>query len=314
MLLAVKKRGATYRRFKRFVHERFVSRLQLGHDPLELPVNRFKTSDTLYILASGSSINSLDAEAWVDIAKADSFGINFWLYHDFVPTWYSCEIPRTTPEADVMMQLMQIRLPSYQNTAFLLKDVLKMDQRYPAWPSTFPLNRIPHIYTLHTLGVPGRDPGSLRRWLRLSRWLGYFRPSLRLWGIPMKRATVFLSLAFGLMAGYRRLVLCGVDLNRPDYFYQDPKYVSSNLPQLPPLPAETSDLAALYNSSGVHLHSSPNPKIHNTMDPALNPMPMDEVIHAFHEEVLKPEGVELWTALPCSALYPRIPAYFRKTF
>jgi hypothetical protein len=58
------------------------------------------------------------------------------------------------------------------------------------------------------------------------------------------------------------------------------------------------------------MHHDPNPHIHNTMDPALNPLPIDEMLHALNEMVLKPAGIRCYVSLPSSALYPRMPVYF----
>jgi hypothetical protein len=47
-----------------------------------------KTSDTLYILGSGPSINHLSSKCFSLIKEADSIGFNFWFAHEFVPSFY----------------------------------------------------------------------------------------------------------------------------------------------------------------------------------------------------------------------------------
>ena len=126
----------------------------------------------------------------------------------------------------------------------------------------------------------------------------------------MKRASIFMTMSFALLAGYRRIVLCGVDLANTAYFYHDPRHEARGLPVPPMLPATAEELARKYTQHGLKMSQVPDPSVHNTIDPALNPLPMDKVIHAFNEEVLKPEGVELYVALPSSKLFPRIPALY----
>ncbi len=310
MLLAIKKQGRRYHDFQEAVKNRIAPKLKTAHDPLHLNVADFKTSDTLFVMGSGASINDLPMEAWEEIRAADSLGINFWLYHEHVPTWYSCEVPRDPEYAASLMTLLKLRKDDYRNTCLLLKDVMKLDDRCPHWTSEFPLGDMNHVYTLSMLGVRGRTSGLLRFFLRWYRRLGYFRRSEVLWGLPMKRATIFMALSFALMAGYRRIVLCGVDLSNPDYFYHDPKYAGNGMPSPPTLPRTAQALAETFSRHGLKVRQAPNPDVHITIDPALNPLPMDEVIHAFNEEVLKAEGVELFVALPSSKLYPRIPALF----
>ncbi len=310
MLLAIKKIGRRYRHFQDAVKSRIAPKLKTAHDPLHLRVADFKTSDTLFIMGSGASILDLPNEAWQAIRAADSMGINFWLYHDHVPTWYTCEVPRNPEYAASLMTLLKLRKNDYRNTCLLLKDVTKLDERCPHWTSEFPLGDMNHIYTLFMLGVRGRTAGSLRFFLRWYRRLGYFRRNEMLWGLPMKRATIFMAMSFALMAGYRRIVLCGVDLSNPDYFYHHPKYVGNGMPAPPELQRSSQALAETFTKHGLKFRQMPNPAVHITIDPALNPLPMDEIIHAFNEEVLKPEGVELFVALPSSKLYPRISALY----
>jgi|GEM_PF-1163554 len=310
MLLAVKKIGRRYRAFREAVRTRITPKLKSTHDPLQLRVADFKRSDTLYVMGSGASIHDLPPEAWQSIRAADSLGVNFWLYHEHVPTWHFCEVSREAAEAESLMALLRMRMEDYRDTCIILKDVMKLDDRFPRWNTEFPLGEAGHLHTLATLGVRGRTAASLRFFLRWYRRLGYFRRSEVLWGVPMKRATIFMTMCFALMAGYRRVVLCGVDMSNTDYFYHHPKYGGEGMPKPPTLPPTAQALAEKYSGHGVKMRQTPNPAIHNTIDPALNPLPMDEVIHAFNEEVLKPEGVELFVALPSSKLYPRIPALF----
>jgi hypothetical protein len=275
-----------------------------------LPVNQYKSSDTLFILGSGGSIQDLSPAAWETIRGCDSLAMNFWLYHPFVPTWFSCEIPRDTREAEVMSKLLERRAADYAGTAVLLKDVTKLQERFPGWHEKVPLAHYPHLYCLPSLSVAGKNRSSLRRHLRLQRWLGLFKREDTLWGLPMKRATIFLALAFAAKAGYRNVILCGIDLNNSDYFYRAQEYRRQDLPQLPEPPGKSEDLKKLYQASGVKMHHDPNPHIHNTMDPALNPLPIDEMLHALNEMVLKPAGIRCYVSLPSSALYPRMPVYF----
>jgi hypothetical protein len=293
------------------VNTRIVPKLKECRDPLTLRVSDFKKSDTLFIMGSGTSIHDLPSEAWQMIWNSDSLGINFWLYHEHVPTWHFCEVSREPAEAESLMALLRMRIEDYRGTCLLLKDVMRLDERFPRWNTEFPLGEANNLHTLASLGVRGRTEWSLRFFLRWYRRLGYFKGGEVLWGLPMKRATIFMTLSFALMAGYRRVVLCGVDMSNTDYFYHHPKYAVEGMPKPPTLPGTSQGLAEKYSGHGVKMRQAPNPAIHNTIDPALNPLPMDAVIHALNDEVLKPEGVELFVALPSSKLHPVIPALFK---
>jgi hypothetical protein len=51
----------------------------------ELCLAPLKTSDTVFILGSGWSINEIPDERWSAIARHESIGFNFWPVHPFVP-------------------------------------------------------------------------------------------------------------------------------------------------------------------------------------------------------------------------------------
>jgi len=57
----------------------------------ESNLESYKQSDTLFILGSGSSVNAISGERWQVIAKHDTVGFNFWLFHPFVPKMYFIE-------------------------------------------------------------------------------------------------------------------------------------------------------------------------------------------------------------------------------
>ncbi|HYK35227.1 hypothetical protein [Alloacidobacterium sp.] len=58
-------------------------------ETLNLP--SLRTSDTLFVLGSAWSINSISDKRWQIIARHDSVGINFWPVHPFLPRFYHFE-------------------------------------------------------------------------------------------------------------------------------------------------------------------------------------------------------------------------------
>src|SRR5262249_36622754 len=68
------------------------TRLSLGITRLSwVDLSQHRRSETLFILGSGPSINQISEERWRFIASHDSVGVNMWLYHRFVPTFYVVE-------------------------------------------------------------------------------------------------------------------------------------------------------------------------------------------------------------------------------
>ena len=64
-------------------------RRQMGIRPFsDLDLRALKRSDTLFVLASGTSINQIPPARWKVIDQHDSVGFNYWPIHSFVPTMY----------------------------------------------------------------------------------------------------------------------------------------------------------------------------------------------------------------------------------
>lgn len=55
-------------------------------------IYKHKKSDTAVFLGSGTSINNITERQWKSIAKTDTWAINNWFYHPFVPDFYHVEV------------------------------------------------------------------------------------------------------------------------------------------------------------------------------------------------------------------------------
>jgi len=103
------------------------------------------------------------------------------------------------------------------------------------------------------------------------------------------------AIIFSFLAGYKNIVLCGVDLNNIDYFYEKKP--------------ET------YQQKGLPiLKSGQKGTIHRTMDPNAfpnKPTPtIDSIVYAINDVLLKPRKINLYVAFSSSALYPKLPTFF----
>jgi hypothetical protein len=85
--------------------------------------------------------------------------------------------------------------------------------------------------------------------------------------------------------GYKRIVLCGVDLTNQQYFYQDPDLYR--------------DIAGL--------QFSPPQVPHVTSVPIDWRVPVSGVIRQLRREILDPAGVEIYVENRSSGLWPEVP-------
>lgn len=282
-----KKLTGKYRRYRRLVNRHLAP--HVPQHRWEIPIADTKRSDTLYILGSGGSINEYTPEIWNCIREGDTFGLNLWLYHRFVPTYFMFEVPRYQDAADIFFDLVNWRAEDYADTTVIVNDMIAAEDRQPGWAGRIHWDRFKRVCSVHNVGLPGATEPAMRRWLGWTRMLGWFASRPSTWYLPKRRASMSAAITFGLLAGYKKLVLCGVDLTRTDYFYEAAEYRNLPVPVWQP-----------HNSGTVH----------STLDRALNPVPIDEVIYALNDCVVRPVGAELKVALPTSGLHPRLPAAF----
>ncbi|MBI2677658.1 MAG: hypothetical protein HYX28_02640 [Candidatus Koribacter versatilis] len=250
-----------------------------------LDLSRHKRSDTLFVLASGSSINQISAARWDAIAQHDSVGFNFWLYHRFVPSLFIFEnVWRSyAPETyDRLRAAMQERASDYRDVPKIVMDfddcelplVLDLPEQWRA-----------HLFAVMELTLPARTAEEVAYGLRYFRARGAFCASSPVQSLFKYGSTLTSIVALGARMQYRRIVLCGVDLSDGRYFYQD----SVRYPR-------TRDLEFMHRA-----------QLHLTEQPVAWRVPASQVVLEMKRHVLDPAGIELYVENTSSRLYPEVP-------
>lgn len=176
-------------------------------------LKKLKKSDTLFILGGGSSINSITEKEWKVIKTKDSFGLNFWLYHEFVPDFYCYEEPFFK---EIFYKTLKLKEKEYENTIFILKD-----------------GKLSHEL------VPEQLKKNYRLSLQLSALISskkemikFYKKVENLKMIVQARVSMSYLIYLGYLMGYEKVVLCGVELDNTKYFYQEKKYNHFEIPQI----------------------------------------------------------------------------------
>lgn len=257
----------------------------------ELKIDNYKSSNTIFILASGSSINNISQDQWTFIKNHNSLGFNKWLYHDHVPTYYCLETSNKQERVNIVYQLLESKKNDYADVPIIYRG---SDQN-----RIFNVNSLPgkfkkNIYISNEIPLPSTNNEELYHDLNYFSIKKYFIPSNKIHLLFRIRASLDFNIFFALMAGYKNIVLCGVDFNNIDYFYQsNPEhYLKKGLPFLDP--GQTGN-------------------IHRTVDPIARPnIPtIDNVVYTINDVLLKPNKINLYVACKSSGLYPKLPAYFK---
>jgi hypothetical protein len=244
-----------------------------------------KRTDTLFVLGSGSSINRIGPARWATIGRYDSIGLNFWLFHQFVPTMYYFELVEGH-EHDIIRDFTAIagRAASrYQGTFKIASEFHNGLRLLEGLSGEFRQNLCAH------LSVPAYidNDRQLRTSIRLLRQFRVFAPHASPHNLFKHAGSLSSVLCLAVKMHYRRIVLCGIDLSSPEYFYQD---------------------RAFY-PDGVHVQSSIRTPRHESIMPRLyrNAYPADRIVAELKKQVLDPLGIELYVENKSSALYPGVP-------
>ena len=262
------------------------ARRKAGLPPLgDCDLSRYKRSDVLFVFGGGTSINQISAERWQAISGHDSLGLNWWLVHPFVPTYYLFEAIEQAASPDSFARFVEIanrRAADYRDTPKIAMELWKPGRlTIQDFSPEFRQN----MYAAYNLPAPARTVEELEYTLRYLRSKGWFRPQSRFSTLMKYAASVTSTLVFALKLEYRTVVLCGIDITTQEYFYQDAE-----------LFPEWKDWEYL-----------PRNQRHE-MDLKLEwRIPVTQTIQALRRQLLQPAGVELFVENRSSALYPNIP-------
>lgn len=176
--------------------------------PQDLSTRR--SSDTIYVLGSGSSINNLSKKDWENINFHDSLALNRWYKSNFVPTFWMWEPPRVE-KTRIDDYYEMHKLLDNKNCFTILKNWHHLYKYFPEdrarnlafkFDSSVMIRRV-HVYNQ-------KQMNELSKYLK-GQYFHFFRGSL------------FLAICIARIAGYKRVVLCGVDMRGGAFWENEEK-------------------------------------------------------------------------------------------
>ena len=259
----------------------------LGRSLRSLDHSKLKTSDTVFIMATGSSINAYDRHRWDVIESHDSIGLNFFLLHEHVPTYYVME-----NQHEIHRALLAAKHEAHKDTPLILSAQLgnMAFRRFTDRMNRVALNP-PHVrkrihYSFDLLPAGNRED-EMQSAYRMFDRIGLWSVKRRFKVLTKRRGSIAHLVNLAVRIGYRRIVLCGVDLNHSEYFYdaRREEFESMGLP----VPPNTQTGA-----------------VHDTNDPSVKEVTIKHVMLAIRDVILEPRGVELFVGDRSSDLHPEL--------
>jgi hypothetical protein len=219
--------------------------------------------------------------------------MNFFLLHEHVPTFHVMEDVHGL-RADLLRYRYAVKgdfvdVPLILKTQLTNLSAKRVNARVADLAA---LDEKVHANTYFSLDVlvAASNASELDRSYRISKGWGLWKPKSGFLVLTKQGGSISYIVNLAVRAGYRRIVLCGVDLNHSEYLYD------SRRPELEAmgLPVPVND------QTGV---------VHDTNDPAQKPLTMHQIILAMKRTVLDPAEIELMVGAESSALYPDLPRF-----
>ena len=259
-----------------------------------------KKTDTVFILGSGPSINKINKSQWNYINLKDSWGFNFWLCHHHIPDCFFAqshidieEDQRYNFEMDTLMnQMLTDKIQLYNKVKFYLRGDNVNDYKFQKsqFGETIFKNDINYCF-LSELIV--RSKSKIRPYKLMIRMfkLGFFTNKSNISPIPKFGNTTTELISLALISGYKKIILCGIDMNDGGHFYDEHIYLNKY--------KLLNKLKNFSNKSKIHPHMDKDQLKYSSKD-------VIKDLNRFSKEKF---NAEIFVSNSTSSLYPEIKKY-----
>jgi hypothetical protein len=178
-----------------------------------------KKKEILFILGSGNSIN--DIVNWSIIRENHSIGFNYFFLHDFIPNFYLIETPTTIQRerSALQIQLLLKNFYKFKRT----KNFILHGKGYKNLVRSFKENSIKFNLYSH-LDFLTKNIDELKKILNNKKLINILKYFFALSQGCSSLERIVLDAYF---SGYKKIVLCGVDLQNSFYFYEYEKFLNN---------------------------------------------------------------------------------------
>ena len=269
----------------------------MSYDAMDVKDEAFfpHARNTIFILGSGTSVNELSRQNWLEVGQHTSIGLNGWVIHDFVADYYAFEEMESAAYSEHCAKIST--LLNRQDIVDKSPGVLLLRPK----PSTEPerIVEVPSVLRANVrlygrTALVTRAPA--RAEIDLERLLASFTQTRFPRSITIDAGmSVLRMMSLALKLGYKNVVLVGVDLNSNLYFWdEDPGFVSGQgLKEFSP-----------WNGRGA---------VHDTEETITRAFPASRIIPMFARVAQRKFGFKVWVSSSSSKLASELPVYRWKT-
>lgn len=248
---------------------------------------QYKKSDTIFILGSGPSINHLDDAFFENVRKHDSIGFNFWFAHDFVPAMYMFQVAMDW-SYDPMLNAFYDRSQDYKDVPILFRGSGLANGGIDFEDKRIQPLLEANVYFLNEYPIHSECSLDIGLLIEHAKILGLMEHGHIGRLVPKWRGTLGLILSLCYQMGYKKIVLCGIDMQDNLHFWDFPKH------------AERQKKYDLFDRSATIQKMT-------SKDHSSNTVP--DYVYKLRDWMFNQDGVELFVAHSQTVLYPQLPLY-----
>jgi hypothetical protein len=191
-------------------------------------------SQILFILGSGPSINEITKNQWEFIESNESWGFNNWYLHDFVPNRYFVQSEIKSRKNlnyffimdSLMKEIVLKKRNLYKHVKFYIRgdNVNKYKFHKSQFGETILNSKLNYCFMPELVL---RSKNKIRPYKVMVKMfeLGFFTKNSNIMSIPKFGNTITELISLALMNGYKKIILCGIDMNDCGHFYDKDFYL-----------------------------------------------------------------------------------------
>ena len=197
--------------------KKIINELKIGNI-LDESIKTYKKSDTLFIMGCGPSINEISDQDFENISKHDSIGFNLFSLKKFRTTFYSWQTYSVN-----WLRYLNDNIDYFRDMPILLRFGSHSNSKDSNNNLSFLKNN--KIYYLHEFPIVSASTIDPMLLMNFTKDLGILEFNKISKIIPKFKTSIGIFMPFAYQMGYKKIVLCGIDLKETStHFYDTPDY------------------------------------------------------------------------------------------
>lgn len=187
---------------------------------LDNRIKSYKTSDTVFLIGSGPSINDMTDAEWAVVREHDSIGFNFSMILDHIPSMYMLQFGD---------RIIEILKQKNYTIPILIRGSLFAKQKYDL--QTIDYIKKNDIFYINEYAIHSQCDIDHFKLYEFMEVMGFLSHGVIGRLVPKWRSTIGLLISLSFQMGYKNIVLCGCDMQDKAHFWEISKYAKFNLPK-----------------------------------------------------------------------------------